>query len=239
MLSSALKSQVKETLAGFRLDWLLTAFRSVKFAYYRTQPRAQIFAEIYRSNGWNGVESASGAGSDLWETKVVRSALPQLLADLNVRSMLDVPCGDFNWMKEVRLGDVDYIGGDIVPDIVKRNTRLYAAPRREFRRLDIIEDELPRVDMIFCRDALVHFPYREVSLTLENFRRSSATYLLTTTFPKHANRDVSYMSLWRPLNLQAEPFNLPAPLMLINEQCSDLDFMDKSLALWRITDLTR
>lgn len=232
------KDQVKDTLTGFRLGWLLTTFRRAKFAYYRTQPRTQIFAKIYRRNAWSGVESASGTGSDLRETEVVRTSLPCLLADLSVRSVLDAPCGDFNWMKDVRLDNVDYVGGDIVPEIVERNARLYAAPRRAFRRLDIIEDELPRVDMIFCRDALVHFPYHEVTLTLENFKRSRATYLLTTTFPEHANRNVDYMSLWRPLNLQAAPFNLPAPLLLINEQCPDPGFTDKSLGLWRLSELT-
>jgi hypothetical protein len=35
--------------------------------------------------------------------------------------MLDAPCGDFNWMKEVDLSAVHYTGGDIVEPLVNSN----------------------------------------------------------------------------------------------------------------------
>ena len=151
--------------------------------------------------------------------------------------MLDAPCGDFHWMKEIQLGDVEYIGVDIVSDAIEKAKKTYSTYLRTFRLIDIIEDELPRVDLIFCRDALVHFPYREVRLTLMNFKRSGSAYLLTTTFPRHVNTDVKYMSLWRPLNLEAAPFNFPKPLLILNENCPERDYVDKSLALWRTEDL--
>ena len=69
--------------------------------------------------------------------------------------MLDVPCGDFYWMRLVPL-DVDYTGGDIVSDIVARNQAQYGDERRRFLRLDLLQDPLPAADLIFCRDCLVH-----------------------------------------------------------------------------------
>ena len=38
-----------------------------------------------------------------------------------IKRLFDAPCGDFNWMKEVHLLDVDYIGGDIVSSLVLNN----------------------------------------------------------------------------------------------------------------------
>ncbi len=151
--------------------------------------------------------------------------------------MLDIPCGDFHWMKEIQLGKVDYIGGDIVPELMQKTAAAFSTSGREFRVIDVITDDLPDVDLIFCRDALVHFPYAEIRQTLTNFKRSKATYLLTTTFPDHVDRDIEYMSLWRPLNLQALPFGLPEPVIVINENCPEPGHGDKSLALWRISDL--
>ena len=84
----------------------------------------QVFAEFYRDNKWGDAESVSGAGSNLTQTAEVRRVLPGLLAELGCRSMLDVPCGDFYWMRLVPL-DVDYTGGDIVSDIVARNQEQY------------------------------------------------------------------------------------------------------------------
>jgi hypothetical protein len=45
--------------------------------------------------------------------------LERYLKTLNVQVFLDVPCGDFNWMKHVTLPHgTRYIGGDIVASLV-------------------------------------------------------------------------------------------------------------------------
>jgi hypothetical protein len=64
------------------------------------------FTQIYEQNLWGNLEAVSAAGSSLAATKAVRSELPALLARLAVRHVLDAPCGDFTWMKEItpRLG---------------------------------------------------------------------------------------------------------------------------------------
>ena len=44
---------------------------------------------------------------------------------------------------------------------------------------------------------------------------------------------------WRMLNLQTQPFVLPDPIVLINEQCEEVDgaYKDKSLGLWGLQQL--
>jgi hypothetical protein len=97
----------------------------------------------------------------------------------------------------------------------------------------------PAADLLLCRDCLVHLSFADIDKALRNIRRSSLAYLLTTTFPAESvNADI-VTGDWRPLNLQAAPFNLPTPVELINEGCTEGDgaFADKSLGLWRIRDL--
>ena len=99
--------------------------------------------------------------------------------------------------------------------------------------------DLPRADAILCRDLLTHLSFGEAMAVLRNFKRSGATWLLTTTFTgPRPNRDTSGGD-WRTLNLTLAPFCFPAPLRLLNERCTEGggQYADKSLALWRWADL--
>ena len=75
------------------------------------------FREAYRSRAWvssEGQLSPSGLGSEVSATRTIVEALPALLVGLGCETLLDVGCGDWNWMREVRL-PCDYVGIDIVP----------------------------------------------------------------------------------------------------------------------------
>jgi hypothetical protein len=195
------------------------------------------FDKIYENNGFIGTESRSGEGSSLFQTRIIREELPRLLSDLGVRHLLDVPCGDWNWMRHVDLGDIQYTGGDIVQAIVNRNNNVYGNGNRKFECLNIITGPLPKADLIFCRDCLVHLNFSDGLAALEQFRKSGATWLLTTTFTdRYRNEDLYEGCIWRPLNLEKGPYNLPKAERYINEGCTEDDnlYGDKCLALWRL-----
>jgi hypothetical protein len=142
-------------------------------------------------------------------------------------------------MRSVDLRDVGYTGADIVKELVASNRAKYARDGIRFQPLDLIQDKLPRVDLIFCQDCLVHLSNRETLLALCNICDSRSGYLLTTTFTdRNVNFDI-VTGQWRPLNLQVAPFLFVAPLRIINEQCSEGGgaYGDKSLALWKIDDI--
>lgn len=197
------------------------------------------FARIYQTNLWFDAESRSGAGSSLDSTAQLRASLPPLLRSLNARSLLDVPCGDFNWMSHVDLSGIDYIGGDIVEPMVEANRGRYESPARKFMRVDLTSGPLPAADVILCRDCLVHFSYANIIAAFRTMRASGAKYLLTTTFlNRQVNKDIVDGD-WRPLNLEKSPFELPAPHSVILEECTEEGgaYVDKALAIWRVSDL--
>ena len=205
--------------------------------------RATIFRRIYRQNRWGSAESASGVGSHLDQTTLVRRQLPELLSKYQITSMLDAPCGDLFWLSRVEGLNLDrYIGIDIVPDLINRLKATPPIPNAEFHRLDVISQDLPKADLVMCRDLLVHLSRPQIYKCLRNFRRSGATYLLVTTFPQQVNADI-VNSRWRPINLTAPPYDFPVPLATIVEGSTQrnkalgLDFKDKELALWRLADL--
>ena len=213
--------------------------------------RSKEFKKIYESNYWFNsqvskdkvevqTESKSGKGSTLEQTKVIRMEIPLLLKNLNVKIMFDAACGDFNWMKHVDLGNIKYIGADIVPDLIEQNNKLYANQNRSFVVRDVVSDDLPKSDLIYCRDCLVHLPMADIFTALRNFKKSGAKYLLTTTFMSNRINNLNVVvGNWQPLNLMGEPFNLPKPIYVINENCTEAggNYSDKSLALWDLSTL--
>ena len=199
-----------------------------------------IFTEIYHRNQWNSEESVSGKGSEIQETMVIRERLPEIIKNYGVESLLDAPCGDFNWMKEITQNLDYYLGVDIVSELTEKNNRQYGTEKRQFATKDVTVDPLPQVDLILCRDCLVHLPNELAVQALKNFQKSGSKYLLTTTFTARSQNDNIVIGNWRPINLQVAPFNLPPPLELINEECSEGEgaFKDKCIALWRLDDIS-
>ena len=199
------------------------------------------FERIYSTNLWSDPDSRSGVGSTLDSTAVLRAELPKALRELDARVLLDVPCGDFTWMKRVDLSGIVYIGGDIVPSIIEENQRLHTTESRSFIHLDLTRDELPDSDVLLCRDCLVHLSYANIRAVFANIARSNIRYVLMTSFPgRGGNYDVSDGD-WRTLDFQAPPFSLPEPRLTIVEQCQEEDgsYSDKSLVAWRVEDLPR
>lgn len=203
------------------------------------QERRLDFAGIYRGNGFVGTESLSGSGSTIFQTRIIRRDIPPLLRRFGVRRMLDIPCGDFHWMRELDLDGIHYTGADVVPEMVQANQRQYGSAARAFATADLISGPLPHADLVFCRDCLVHLPLVDALAAVETIRRSGCKWLLATTFSEtHVNRELDSDG-WRPLNLTMPPFGLPQPRVLIVEKCTEAGGRagDKALGLWHVADL--
>ncbi|MBF4990618.1 glycosyltransferase [Methylophilus sp. QUAN] len=199
------------------------------------------FSEIYDKNIFGGRESRSGEGSDLVQTKVIREQLPKIIEMLSVKTFLDAPCGDWYWMKETELRVQQYIGVDIVEPMINKHMSEFGGATRTFKCLNLAEDTLPKADLIFSRDCLVHLKFDDALKILRNFKQSGAKYLLTTTFTDRSyNNDlIGQDSFWRALNMQLAPFYFPEPILTINEGCTEEagQFQDKSLGLWLLSDI--
>ena len=195
------------------------------------------FRHIYETNHWNDTESVSGPGSTLEETEPIRRALPAMLAELGAASLLDLPCGDFHWMQHTDLSGIDYIGGDLVGELIERNRAQHARDGVAFRKLDLVHDTLPAVDAVLCRDCLVHLSFADAQAALANIARSGAKWLLTTSFPGVTRNDDIVTGQWRPINLMLSPFNLPESKKVITENCTETEFADKTLSLWAVESL--
>jgi len=183
--------------------------------------RGRIFELIYTQQLWGGGESPSGSGSFLEATFSLREALPKLFIRYHIRSMLDAPCGDFNWMKELGVGALleSYHGVDIVPAMIALNQRRYAEPNLHFSVLDLVTTTPPKTDLILCRHLLMHLTLNDCLAVLNHFRESGAHYLLITSSPDAARNDeIVITGAYRPLNVEIPPFNLGPRLEVVDDR---------------------
>lgn len=225
--------------------WYLYKIYTERLLRHRLNPKEQIaekvFSDIYENNDWNNSESLSGQGSALKHTRTIVDKLPSFLEKFNVKSMLDAPCGDFNWMRYVEMKNIQYIGGDIVQGLVDMNNRKYGNKQISFIKLNIISDPLPKVDLILVRDCLVHFNNESIQLFFKNLVASEIKFILTTNFPITKNNYNITMGNFRFINLLRKPYNLPKEKDILWEESKETygQCPDKSLFLWEVDDIRK
>jgi hypothetical protein len=216
---------------------MTSLYRHIKRACFAATRHA-IFLNIYRQNRWADPESRSGPGSTLLATKALREQLPDLIQRFGIRSLVDVPCGDFNWMKEVKIQSLveRYRGLDIVPDLIRDNTKRFGSRQVSFQVLDMVKEVPPAADLILCRHLLIHLTLKEGCSVIRNMKRSGSTYLLVTNQPQiQANTEMLVTGGYRGLNLELAPFHFPEKLWRIDDAQSQDDLSE--LGLYRLQDI--
>ena len=182
-------------------------------------------------------ETPCGAGSTLQHTATIRLWLPRLFRELKVETILDAPCGDFNWMSHTDLRGLTYIGIDVDPEHCKRaketNSIKDCKPDRKIIvEHDIVEKVPSCADLMLCRDFWQHLRLERVHKAVESYIDSDIKWLLCTNFQAAKNEDIAADGMFRPLNVTLPPINFPPPRKMIS------DGHARTLALWHRNDLT-
>jgi SAM-dependent methyltransferase len=190
--------------------------------------REEVFDRIFDQNLWQAKESRSGAGSSIKVTSLLRRSLSTIIGAYNVRTVVDVGCGDYNWMQHV-VGDLGYLGIDISPKVI------------EFCK-DNHEDDTPRFvvydpsrrglikwspDLVIIRDVLVHLSNKEAGTILDAALSWRPRLLAITHFPIDKNLETE-TPIWRPTAMNRPPFNLPDPDLLLTDEVHKY----KCLGVW-------
>lgn len=238
-LRRSAKELVRHSLAKCGLGWVHIMVRRAcgqNLAHLQAVSIIERFQAIYRNGVWLSGDpsgSLSGLGSSLAATEVIREKLPGLLISLGTRALLDVGCGDFLWMNEVDL-PCDYIGVDIVPELISHNTERYARPGRSFRLIDATRCSLPLADTILCREMLFHLSFEDIGRVIVNVRRSGASFLVATNDERLLlNADI-LSGDYRQLNLKKAPFFFPEPLAAVPDNRVN---PNRTLSVWDVSNL--
>ena len=213
-----------------------------------TNIRKNEFSNIYRKSIWGGKDkyegrSKSGSGSSLEVTSNLRLKLVDIIKRYNIKTFLDAPCGDMKWMEEILDYIENYIGVDIVNDIVEENKRKFIGFNNiKLKCVDLLQDDIDKADLIFCRDCIQHLSNLEAQLLINNMIKSGSKYLLISTHSNESNdnRYKEKYSQAKALNLEKPPFNFPHPLEYLEEETFDKWIgYNRRMALWEISSIPK
>jgi len=167
-----------------------------------------IFSYIYAFNLWGNKKSKSGDGSTLEYTENIRNQLPILFEKYEIESVLDAPCGDFQWFKEiVENSSFEYMGIDIVPAIIKKNIKKFSGNKRiQFLERNLVNYKYKKYDLVLARDFLFHLSFNDTYKFLVNFVNSNSKYLLTTSYSSILKNEDIQTGSFRKIDLFLSPY---------------------------------
>ncbi|MEM9343672.1 MAG: class I SAM-dependent methyltransferase [Pseudomonadota bacterium] len=148
--------------------------------------------------------------------------LRTLLRDRQIRSILDIGCGDMGWWPHV-LGDADirFYGVDISMPLIRANANRFRQ-RKEwtFHAADARTQEFPTVDLIVCRHVLNHLWSVDAVAVRRNITRNAQLVALTHDPTLRSNKgdgmrnalapDAPRATTFTALNMRRPPF-MPMP----------------------------
>jgi SAM-dependent methyltransferase len=197
----------------------------------RERDMTGVFSQIYANGAWvmrENQDSLSGVGSVREATGEMAPQLSAFLREVGCRRLVDVGCGDFNWMRTVA-GDFEYLGIDVVPQVIEANKAQYAHLRRRFICLDATSSPIESGDVALCREVLFHLSFRDGRKLMHNIKAAGFKHVLfTTDSAVWFNSDIRTGD-FRRINLTRAPYGLPVPERQLTD---DKVSVGRALAVW-------
>lgn len=152
-----------------------------------------------------------------------------------VDSVLDLGCGDWNWMRWLDWTGKEYDGYDVVRDLILSNAEKYGTTNIRFRHGDVTQAQLKTVDLVIAKDLLQHLTTEMALGLLRSVLHSRSRYLAATTavgWPAQKRESLS-IGGFSPIDLTAPPFNLGEPEDFIIVPRKEGN-PQKLFAIWRL-----
>jgi SAM-dependent methyltransferase len=177
-IRGAVKNMTPDSLLDLRRRWLVSRTRR-KFARLST---AETFSQIYRNRLWGEERHLpfdSGPGSVSRVSEQYCQFIRSFIREKDIKKIVDLGCGSFQvgrlLMDE---SDVEYVGVDIVPELIQYNQAQFGSSKVRFECLDIVEDDPPEGELCLVRQVLQHLSNREIGKAIEKCERYR--YLIVT-----------------------------------------------------------
>lgn len=158
-----------------------------------------------------------------------REMLQRFMEEREVKSVIDIGCGDWQFSKLVDWKDIKYIGIDCVKDVVEDNQKEHTKSNVSFLQLDILKEKLElKADMIILKDVLQHWPNADISRTLGMLIHHAKYILITNSVDKYTDGNTSDITLggFRPLSRSKKPLSILSPERIFS-------YRDKEVVLIR------
>lgn len=178
----------------------------------------QILTNIYEKNIW---DRGSGLGSSYNYNKQYIIFLENFIKQNNIKNIIDLGCGDWQFSQHIDWSNVNYVGLDLVDSLIKKNNEDYKQNNIKFYKADIHQIEgifqyLGRENqLILIKDVLQHWTDKEIINWLDKLLKLDFKFALITSGWKHYRqpeknnfpRDINNKYSYAPLDFNKKPFN--------------------------------
>jgi 2-polyprenyl-3-methyl-5-hydroxy-6-metoxy-1,4-benzoquinol methylase len=170
------------------------------------------FRDTYINFKWRhgNNESKSGLGSTLDFTSGYRNNLIELIKKYKLNKILDCSCGDWNWMKTISNDLNEYVGLDIVKEIVDTNNHNFSSEKIKFINNDMLtylENCNEKYDLIISRHTFEHLPTEYVLNVMSQIKNKTKYFLFSGQNNLIQNTDINFDGCSsRNINLELDPY---------------------------------
>jgi len=180
-----------------------------------------VFSKIYEHGLWSvnaRGEGTSGGGSTVQNARPYMHFIEQFLKEKNIKTIIDLGCGDWEFSQHIDWGDRFYIGYDAVKSVIEKDRRLFGSEHIKFKQADILNMKIPKADLALCKDVLMHLPNRDIQGLLERTRHIKYCLFTNCVSPLHIaplnlNCDIP-LGQFRCLDLSKPPFQVTGRIVL-------------------------
>jgi len=160
----------------------------------------EVFQRIADNREWNSAETVSGPGSEVANTQPLREQLPEVIKEAAsayllkssrrsaTPTLLDLGCGDCNWISTLDLSGWKYIGVDAMR---VKSRRKVNATTTQYTVADFTDKDfkLPVADAVLLRNVLQHLPIVLSDSLINKVLEMKPQYFMVTSFPDEPDTD--------------------------------------------------
>lgn len=179
-----MKSEIKSIAKLIIPDPMINLYRRLRLYLYRNHNRKlsakEIFTRIYQENEWGGKvgDFCSGTGSNEYFTSLYGEVVKDFIKEKNISTVVDLGCGDFAAGKKLLVKGMNYLGVDIVEELIKKNQMTFSGDNVSFVLLDIISDPLPKGELCLIRQVFQHLSNTQILSVIQKLE--TYKYILVT-----------------------------------------------------------
>lgn len=169
------------------------------------------FSAIYQNGVWGKNKDGlgcSGSGSTAKNTELYRIYLELFLENNQIKSVVDIGCGDWEFSQLINWNSIKYTGYDVVKSVIENNTKNYSKPSIKFVNENFLTADLPKADLLICKDVFQHLSNEEIMAFLPQLKKFKHCIITNDINPAIANNLDTRIGGYRPLDLTKPPFNL-------------------------------
>jgi SAM-dependent methyltransferase len=205
------------------------------FPSFSTESHEAIFTNIYNCALWGKNaegEGFSGEGSLLPNALEYMDFLQKFIKSNNIKTVLDLGCGDWEFSRHIDWTGIEYTGYDIVKSVVEKNVKKFSTSSIRFEHSNILSSKLPQADLVVCKDVLQHFSNEDILLLIQKISKYRYCLMTNSTTPGSftaRNEDIP-VGNFRPIDLTKAPFFLIGEKILTyrshDNDCIQVFFID-------------